>query len=126
MRSTLLALALTVAAPSFGCVGSAAVSTTIAAPRLVWIAPGVWVVEDYDRAIFFYDDFYWWNSAGVWYRSDYYSDGFVRVGVAPHVVVQAYRPNHYVRYRRSNNARVRVITPRTKRPSKSRGRGRGR
>ncbi len=104
-----MALALGVA--STGCVGSAEVRATavVSTPRLVWIAPGVWVVEDYHSAVFFYDGYYWMFDDGLWYRSTYYTDGFVRVAVVPPVVVSIRRPRTYVRYHAPRGAKVRVI-----------------
>ena len=109
LHTALLSLCLALAAPNLGCVGSATVSADVVTPRLVWIAPGVWVVEDY-QAVYFYDDFYWRYSAGVWYRSTVFDGGFVRIGVAPPIVVRAYRPRRFIRYRAPR--RVRAISKR--------------
>jgi len=112
-----MSLALAVISPSLGCVGSAAVEAeVVAAPRLVWLAPGVWVVEDYDRAVYFYDDYYWWYSAGIWYRSPYYDGAFVRVRIAPVPIVRVYRPRVHVRYRAPRGVRVREAPRRRTRP----------
>jgi hypothetical protein len=123
-KPTLLALALglALAAPSLSCVGAAVVSTeVVATPQLVWIAPGVWVVEDYDRAIYYHDNYYWWHSSGIWYRSSYYNDGFVRVSLIPPIVVRSYHP-HHVRYRAPRGVRVRRIhrTHHRTRPNRTR------
>jgi len=110
-HSLLLAVAIAVAAPSASCVGSASVETRVdVTPRVVWVAPGVWVVEDYDRAVYYYDSFYWWHYDGFWYRSSYYNDGFVRISVAPPApVVGVYRPRRHIRYHAPRGARARKI-----------------
>ena len=46
-------------------------------PPLVVVAPGVVVVRDYDREVFFADGFYWTSSRGVWYRTRSYRGGWV-------------------------------------------------
>lgn len=123
LKLALLAFTLLLVTPSNGCVrrGSVAVSARVStAPRLVWIAPGVWVVEDWDRAIFFADGYYWWFSGDIWYRSDYYTGGFVAVRVPPPRVADAYRPRVYVRYHAPRGAQVRVIGPRGTPPPKVR------
>ncbi len=38
-------------------------------PPMVEIEPGVWVVEDSDDEVFFYDQWYWMQLDGRWYRS---------------------------------------------------------
>ena len=72
---------------------------------LVSIQPGVWVVEDYDEPIFYYDDYYWVQRGGGWYRSRGYTGGWFRVGVVPHRVRHIQRPNRYVHYRAPSRAR---------------------
>ncbi len=46
-------------------------------PPLVVVAPGVVVVQDYDREVFFADGYYWTASDGVWYRTRSYRGGWV-------------------------------------------------
>ena len=38
-------------------------------PDLVYAAPGVQVIADYDEPVFFSDGLYWRYSGGYWYRS---------------------------------------------------------
>lgn len=118
LRNVLLAVAIAVALPATSSCGSAevGVAATVASPRLVWIAPGVWVLEDYDQSVFFYDGFYWWWSDGIWYRSDFYTDGWIRVAVVPRPVLHIRHPRRYVRYHARRNDRVRVIERRRRRP----------
>lgn len=110
-QSILLALAL--AAGSFaggsGCYGSAQVTATAPAPRLVWVSDGIWVVENWPHAVYYYDGFYWRIVDGVWYRSTWYDGGFVRVSIWPRAIVRVHRPGRYVRYRAPRDARVRRI-----------------
>ena len=49
-------------------------------PDLVYAAPGVQVIADYDEPIFYSDSFYWRFSSGRWYRSRSYSRGLGRRG----------------------------------------------
>ncbi len=135
LNKTLLAALFTgaISLTAAGCapaeVGVSATVTTT--PRLVWIGPGVWVVEDYPWSVYYNDGFYWMYRDGFWYRSDYYSDAFVRVrvGVVPVPVVRIHRPHRYVRYRAPRDARVRVIDrrrPRSHRAPAPRSRDRRR
>lgn len=77
--------------------------------RVVYVSPGVWVVENYDAPVFYSDGFYWERRGGYWYRSSYYNGGFVRVGynVVPYRIRSVRRPNRYVRYRGARGARYR-------------------
>ena len=115
-RSAVFAIAIVLAAGTIGCVGVAEVDTTASA-RLVWVSPGVWVVEDYGSPIFYHDSYYWMWSGGVWHRSGYYTGGFAPVTVVPHVVLGIRRPSRYVRYRAPRGVRVQPIQRR--RPSRS-------
>jgi hypothetical protein len=99
-----------------GCAAQVRV-TARATPRLVWVAPGVWVVEDSPWAVYYADGYYWRWVDGAWYRSTWYDDGYVPwVGILPAVVIQVHRPGVYVRYRARPGVRVRVIDHRTRRP----------
>jgi len=85
------------------------------APRatLVSIGPGLWVVEDYDRPVFYYGDWYWLYSDGIWLRSRVYTGSFVRVrtSVVPRPLVRIRRPHAYVRYKARGSVRVRKAPP---------------
>jgi len=95
MRSTILAamLAATLAA---GC--AATVSGDAYGPDLVTVSPGVQVIADYDEPIFYSDGFYWRYYGGVWYRSTYYTGGWVYAR-PPVAVLRVDRPYAYVHYR---------------------------
>jgi hypothetical protein len=85
-----------------GCTGtvgySASVSTQGYAPELVYAAPGVQVIADYDEPIFYADNYYWRFDGGTWYRSTVYSGGWAYAS-PPSVIVQIGQPQRYVHYR---------------------------
>ena len=74
--------------------GGVAVDT----PDLVYVSPGVSVIADYDEPIFYSDGYYWRQNSGVWYRSGYYTGGWVSAS-APYAVVSIGNPYGYVHYR---------------------------
>jgi hypothetical protein len=78
--------------------GGCAATVTASTPDLVYAAPGVQVIADYDQPIFYSDGFYWWWSGGIWYRSSYYTGGWVAAR-PPVAVMRIERPYAYVRYR---------------------------
>ena len=80
-------------------------------PRLVWVSPGVWVVEDYPYAVYYADGYYWRYFDGAWHSSTWYDGGFARVdiGFVPRIVIGSYRPNVHVRYRAPAHVQVRPI-----------------
>jgi hypothetical protein len=90
-----LALALAVAA-SAGCAGT--MSAGIYGPDLVYVSPGVQVIADYNEPIFYSDGFYWRYYGGVWYRSSYYSGGWVYAR-PPMAILRIDRPYAYRHYR---------------------------
>ncbi len=67
-------------------------------PDLVYAAPGVQVVADYNEPVFFTDGLYWRYSGGYWYRSPYYNRGWVTAR-PPGAVLQIDRPQTYAHYR---------------------------
>ena len=79
-------------------------------PRLVWVPPGLWVLEDYPYAVYYVDGFYWKLVDGIWHRSVYYDVDYVRVDInlVPRTVVGSYRPTH-VHYRAPAHSQVRPI-----------------
>lgn len=59
------------------------VATTIrfrTPPVLVAVAPGIWVVEDSPRSVFYVEDHYWYEEGGLWYCTSSYHGHWVRVG----------------------------------------------
>jgi hypothetical protein len=88
-------------------------ATYDAGPRLVAIGPDLWVIEDYDRPVFYSDGYYWLHSRGFWYRSSYHTGGWVqaRPRALPRALYRIDRPTRYVRYRARSNARVRRGPP---------------
>lgn len=67
-------------------------------PDLVEVSPGVRVIADYDESIFFADGFYWWWYEGAWYRSTYYTGGWV-FATPPLVIARIGQPHIYRHYR---------------------------
>jgi hypothetical protein len=97
-RFALLAAA-TLAAGCFGTVGySAGVSSGGSGPDLVYAAPGVQVIADYNEPIFFSDSLYWRFDGVRWYRSAYYTGGWV-YATPPVAVRRIERPHDFVHYR---------------------------
>jgi hypothetical protein len=68
-------------------------------PDLVYAGPGVQVIADYSEPIFFADGFYWRFYGGHWYRSSYYTGGWVYYSRPPVVIARIDRPHAYVHYR---------------------------
>lgn len=95
-----------------GCGGpgyySASVTTTT--PRMVWVEPGIWVVENSAYPLYYSDGYYWRYYGNTWYRSPYYDGSYVRVHshYVPRTVATGYRPYH-ARYRAPQRAYVRPI-----------------
>jgi hypothetical protein len=87
-----------------GCAGGmyrGSVAVTASTPDLVYAAPGVQVIADYDEPIFYSDGFYWWNYDGLWYRSGTYTGGWAYVAAPPVTVVRIGEPYRYRHYRPS-------------------------
>jgi len=91
--------AAVLAASCAGTVGySASVSNDGYGPDLVYAAPGVQVIANYDEPIFFSDSYYWRFYGGTWYRSTSYSGGWAYAR-PPQQVLRIERPTAYVHYR---------------------------
>lgn len=71
----------------------------VSTPDLVAVSPGVHVIADYDEPIFFADGFYWWFVDGYWYRSTYYTGGWVFVATPPPLVLGIRSPLLYRHHR---------------------------
>lgn len=67
-------------------------------PEVVEVQPGIQVVYNYDYPVFFHDDFYWRYDAGVWYRSHYYTGGWVVERNVPYAVRSIDHPHTYAHY----------------------------
>lgn len=117
MRRNLVlgALALSAAALIAGCFAQTGAHAGVDAPvvfseepTLVVVEPGVWVVRDYDYAVYYVDDYYWVYRDDVWHRSQSYDGGWATVEVSsvPRLIVS--RDQHaYVHYRGAPNAPTR-------------------
>jgi hypothetical protein len=77
-------------------------------PTLVEVDTGIWVVRDYDYPVYFYEDNYWVFRDGVWYRSNSYQGGWVRIEatVVPTVIVHRDHRS-FVHYHGAATAQVR-------------------
>ena len=91
-------------------------------PDLVTVSPGVQVIADYDEPIFYSDGFYWRYYGGAWYRSNYYTGGWVYAR-PPVAVLRIDRPYAYRHYRppagsatRGPVTRASRVTSRRRRP----------
>lgn len=91
--------AAAVVAGCYGTVGhSASTSSDGYGPDLVYAAPGVQVIVDYDEPIFFADNLYWRFDGVRWYRSGSYTGGWV-YATPPAAVLRIDQPRKYVHYR---------------------------
>ena len=108
MHRIILGVLVVSAALAGGCAGSGTayyagggtVTATTVAPDLVYVNPGVQVVADYDYPVFYADNYYWRYDNGLWYRSSWYTGGWV-YATPPHAVLSIDRPYAYRRYRPS-------------------------
>ncbi|HZY03886.1 MAG TPA: hypothetical protein VFF02_10320 [Anaeromyxobacteraceae bacterium] len=97
IRTLALALALGLATPA---AADAHVSIQLGLPAvlppLVVVQPGVQVVQDYDREIFFVGGYYWVRQDGSWYRTHnpYARWYYVRPAYVPVGLVRM-PPGHY-------------------------------
>jgi hypothetical protein len=96
MRSYVLATFMLAASLMTGC--AATVTADAYPPDMVYVSPGVQVIADYDEPIFFTDGFYWRFYGGTWYRSTYYTGGWVYAR-PPVAVMRIDRPYAYAHYR---------------------------
>jgi hypothetical protein len=106
--------AFVLAAALTGCVGGGfeysdgyySAGVSVASPDLVAIGPGISVVADANYPIFYTDNAYWLYRDNYWYRSPYYSGGWVRYTAPPIVLRSIERPYAYAHYRRGYAARA--------------------
>jgi hypothetical protein len=100
-RFTVLAI-ISAAVFASACTGSlgytASVSNAGYGPDLVYAAPGVQVIADYDEPIFYSDSYYWRYDGGTWYRSNSYTGGWA-YAAPPSAVLRINSPRQYVHYR---------------------------
>ncbi len=108
MRRIILGVLVMSAALAGGCTGSGTayyggggtLTATTVAPDLVYVSPGVQVVADYDYPVFYADNYYWRFDNGHWYRSSWYTGGWV-YATPPYTVARIDRPYAYRHYRPS-------------------------
>lgn len=87
-----------------------------ASGELVMVSPGVYAVADYDRPVFYNNDSYWTYQDGTWYRSGYYTGGWVRAQSVPRAVLSIESPRAYVRWHSEGRTRIRARDHRPHRP----------
>jgi hypothetical protein len=100
MHRHMLLGVMTATALAAGCIGgySAPLSSEAYAPDLVYAAPGVQVIADYDQPIFYTDNVYWRYDGGTWYRSSSYDGGW-QYATPPSALVRIDRPSRFAHYR---------------------------
>ena len=96
MRSVIPAALLIAVLAGAGC--TAAVASDPYGPDLVYVSPGVQVIADYNEPIFYSNGLYWRYYGNTWYRSNYYTGGWV-YATPPPAVLGIDRPYGYARYR---------------------------
>src|SRR5678815_3573413 len=99
--ATALAAALALVLFAGGCAGTYTTTATVGdpyGPDLVYAAPGVQVIADYNEPIFYSDGYYWRYYGNTWYRSTYYTGGWV-YAQPPVAVLRIDRPYAYRYYR---------------------------
>jgi hypothetical protein len=84
--------------------GSAQYSASATMPSMVYVSPGVQVIEDNDEPIFYSSNAYWRYDGGAWYQSRTHTGGWIRVTAAPAAIVRIERPSMYVHYHASARA----------------------
>ncbi len=99
--SLLLTLVIGAAGTACTATGSARYSASASMPTMVYISPGVQVIEDHHEPVFYTSSVYWRYNGGIWYQSRNYTGGWVRVSSPPPAIVRIERPTMYVRYRAS-------------------------
>ena len=98
----LILLLLLAAASLAGCagteVGYRGTISTGYNPDLVYAAPGVQVIADYNEPIFYADNFYWRYYNDRWFRSPRYDRGW-SYATPPRVIARIDNPYRYRYYR---------------------------
>jgi hypothetical protein len=75
-----------------------AVTATTVEPDLVYAAPGVQVIADFDEPIFYSEGFYWRETGGIWYSSRYHTGGWA-YAAPPTAIVSIRDRRSYTHYR---------------------------
>jgi hypothetical protein len=93
-RALLIASALGGLMAVSGCAGGyVEARATVPAPELAYVAPGVYVVADYDRPVFYSNGNYWLYRNGLWFRSSIHTGDWVRARRVPVAVRRIDRPH---------------------------------
>ena len=95
MRSVIRSSLLVAVLAAAGCAATVASGPP---PDMVYVSPGVQVIADYHEPIFYSDGYYWRSDGRGWYRSSYYTGGWVYAR-PPVAVMRIERPYTYRHYR---------------------------
>jgi hypothetical protein len=68
--------------------GEMFVTTAPPTPDLALVAPGVYVIENSEPAVFYSDGYYWKQDGGAWKRSMRYTCGWQPVETVPYAVAR--------------------------------------
>lgn len=77
-------------------------------PDVVYVQPGVYVLADATRPIYFVNGYYWWYDGGVWVWSDNYRGDWHRGRHAPPRLRAIHDPDAYAAHVRARGRRVRA------------------
>lgn len=99
VRALLFLLAWVIAVGGATVSGGCATTGGPYGPELVYVSPGVQVIADWNEPIFYADGFYWRSNRGAWYRSSYYTGGWVYHPRPPGVILSIHNPHRYRHYR---------------------------
>lgn len=110
MRATITILNIVLLITAAGCYAESDVGYRVTyatpAPDLVYVAPGVRVIADFDYPVFFAEGVYWRYDGGVWYQSRTYTGGWTVTASVPVAVRRIDRPSAYVHYHATAVART--------------------
>lgn len=88
-----------------------------AEPALVLVTPGVMVVPNHDREVFFAGGHYWYNVNGAWFRTRSHRGGWVRVATGRVPVAIVRLPRGQYRHFRGGRLVRRAGRPPPRRPA---------
>lgn len=80
------------------CAGTYSTTAAISTPDLVYVGPNVYAVANFPDPVYYSAGVYWRYDDGYWYRSSYYTGGWIYDPRPPTVIVRIDRP--YARYYR--------------------------
>ena len=98
MRALVFGILTAIAAAGCGSGRTHVQATVTSDPALVSVAPGVYALTNWGEPVFYSNNSYWLYDDGRWYRSRYYTGGWVRAR-PPYAVMRIERPSQYTYYR---------------------------